>query len=121
MDLLKIFVMVANYFHDLATAVLAANIVVVWAFAKYVASTGMSSDAVPAVFGKLSKVTYAALAWVLIGGALRAYWFMDFEWNPAVGKGQVSALVVKHILLVTLTAFGIIMHLKYQRKYGRTA
>jgi hypothetical protein len=43
---------------------------------------------------------------------------MDYEWNPAVGRGQVSALVIKHLLLVSITVFGVVIHRKYLRKYG---
>ena len=31
---------------------------------------------------------------------------------------QIAALVVKHVVLVSITVLGIIVHRKYQRLYG---
>jgi hypothetical protein len=53
----------------------------------------------------------------VVGGAIRAWFFMDFEWNPAVGKGQVAALIVKHIVLVILTVVGLTAQIKYTKRY----
>jgi hypothetical protein len=111
--------MLINYFHDLSVAMLASNIIVVYLFARYLETHPDKAETIGNIFSRLSKVTYWALAYVLLGGAVRAYYFMDFEWNPAVGRGQVAALVVKHIILVGLTIFGIITHRRYVRKYGR--
>lgn len=113
-----ILLMIANYFHDLAVAVLASNILVVYFLGQYLDRRGAREEFLPDLFRKLSRVTYGALAYVIIFGGVRAYYFMDFEWNPAVGRGQTAALVVKHVLLVALTLFGIIAHLRYQKRYG---
>ena len=114
----KILLMISNYFHDLATALMASNILVVYFLGKFLDDNTDKDEKIRNVFNKLSKVTYGAFAYIIVFGAVRAYYFMDFEWNPAVGKGQVTALVIKHILLVTLTVFGLIVHSKYRKKYG---
>ena len=114
-----IFVMVSNYFHDLAVALLASNILVVWYLGRLMAKEPSRGAVLRYTLRKLSRVTYGALAFVLVGGAVRAWFFMDYEWNPAVGRGQVAALVVKHILLVTLTIVGLTLHARYVRKYAR--
>ena len=33
-------------------------------------------------------------------------------------NGQVAALVVKHVLLVTLTVFGLVVQSRYRRRYA---
>ncbi len=111
--------MISNYFHDLSVALLASNLLVVFYLGRLFDKNGCSDDYMPSIFSKLAKVTYAALAFVLVGGAVRSYFFMDYEWNPAVGEGQVAALIVKHVLLVTITLVGVAGHLKYQKKYGK--
>ncbi|HSG98644.1 MAG TPA: hypothetical protein VLB27_01255 [candidate division Zixibacteria bacterium] len=116
--MLEITVMLINYFHDLSVALLASNIIVIFLLGKYLDAHPAKAEMMASVFTRLSHVTYWALAFVLLGGAFRAYFYMDFEWNPAVGRGQIAALVAKHILLVGFTIFGIIMHLRYVRKYG---
>lgn len=115
----SILIMISNYFHDLATAIMTSNILVVYILGKFLDRHPKKDEMLAAVFAKLAYVTYIALAYIILAGAVRAYFFMDFEWNPAVGKGQVSALIVKHIFLFALTAFGIVGHIKYQKKYGK--
>jgi hypothetical protein len=110
--------MIANYFHDLAVAVLAANILVVYFLGKYFDRRKIKSDFMPDLFRKLSRVTYGALTVVILGGAVRAYFFMDFEWSCAVGDGQIAALVVKHVILIGVAIFGLVGHFRYQRRYG---
>jgi hypothetical protein len=118
MEVLKILLMISNYFHDLAVALLASNLLVIYLLGRLVERSGGTVTVMPVVFRKLSIVTYGALAYILLGGAVRAYFFMDFEWNPAVGKGQVAALIVKHIILVGVVLFGLVIQLKYVKKYG---
>ncbi len=110
--------MIANYFHDLAVAVLVTNVLAVYFVGRHFDARPGHDRVVTELFRKLSRVTYAALAYVVAGGAVRAYFFMDFEWNPAVGRGQVAALVVKHVLLVSLTVLGLLVQTRYRRRYG---
>lgn len=114
----EISIMLVNYFHDLSVAMLASNIIVVYLLARFMESRPESAAAISSIFKNLSKVTYWALAYVLAGGAFRAFFFMDFEWNPAVGRGQIAALVVKHVILVGLTVFGVVTHMRYVRRYS---
>lgn len=114
-----ILLMVSNYFHDLSVAILASNILAVYYIGRFLDKNPTRETIIPELFKKLSKITYGAFIYIIIAGAVRAYFFMDFEWNPAVGNGQVTALVIKHIILFTITVFGIIVHLRYHRKYGK--
>lgn len=114
-----ILLMISNYFHDLSVAVLASNILAVYYIGRFLDKNPTREMIIPELFKKLSKITYAAFAYIIIAGAVRAYFFMEFEWNPAAGNGQVTALVIKHIILVTITVFGIIVHLRYHKKYGK--
>lgn len=107
-----------NYFHDLAVALLAANVICIFIIGRILDSRPVGGEIVPRLFRTLSRITYWALAFVLVGGAVRAINFMEYEWNPAVGKGLVPALVVKHVLLIGLTVFALITQIRYRKKYG---
>lgn len=111
--------MIATYFHDLAVAMLAANILTVYFLGRWLDQSAVKAQIMQEIFRKLTYVTYGALAYVILGGILRAVFFMEMEWNPAVGKGQVAALVVKHVVLIAVTVFGIVSHTRYLRKYGK--
>ena len=114
----NILLMVSNYFHDLATAVMASNIAVVYFLGKFLDKSEIKDRILPDIFKKLSYITYGTLAYIILAGAVRAYYFMDFEWNPAVGKSLIPAIVVKHVLLVGLTVFALVVQRKYRKKYG---
>ena len=91
-----IVLMLANYFHDLAVALLASNVLVIHLVGRFLAGEEARDRVLGRLIGQLSKVTWWILAYVLVMGGVRAFFFMEFEWNPAVGKGQIAALVVKH-------------------------
>ena len=116
--MLNIVLMLVNYFHDLSVALLASNVLAVYIVGRHLDRHPHHDEIVSTLFRKLSRVTWAALTYVVVAGAVRAYFFNEFEWNPAVGRGQVAALVVKHVLLVTITVLGLAVQFRYHRKYG---
>ena len=117
-DMKGVAVMLMNYLHDLATAVLAANVLAIYFIGRYLDGHSVHDEIIPRLFRALSKVTYWTLAFVLAGGVVRAINFMEYEWNPAAGKQLIPAIVVKHGILVGLTVFALIVQQKYRRKYG---
>lgn len=110
--------MIANYFHDLAVAILFTNVLAVWYVGRHFDRHPSHDEVVVTLFRKLSRVTWVTLGYVLAAGAVRAYFFLDYEWNPAVGRGQVAALVVKHVVLISLTVLGLLVQTRYRRRYG---
>jgi hypothetical protein len=110
--------MLTNYFHDLAVAVLATNVIMIHIIGRYLDEAPDKSAILGRIIGRLSRVTWWALGYVILAGAVRAYFFMDFEWNPAVEKGgMLVALGVKHVLLFSMTVFGIVGMRSYREKY----
>ena len=115
---MAILVMLNNYFHDLATAVFAVSAIAAWLLLRFVGDGADRANLQPVVRG-LVKLGFGALVWVLVAGAFRAWAYRDYEWVEAVGKDQVTVLVVKHILLVTVVAVGIVFLIKVQRRVRR--
>ena len=101
---LALFVMLNNYFHDLATAVFGVS-----AFAAYwVLREEGAKLALRALSQKLVWLGRWSLVWVLVGGVVRALAYRDYECSEAAGKAQVPVLAVKHLVLFTLVALGIL-------------
>lgn len=92
-----------NYFHDLAVAFLFAASVMAHGTLRF--WPGKPSEE---IVRWVSRVAWGALAWVLIGGAVRAWFYKEYEWLPKAGTAQVPALVVKHVFLVVLTVWGLV-------------
>lgn len=103
-------IMINNYFHDLAVAFLFASSLMAHVTLRY--WPGMPP---PQLARTLRRVAWGSLAWVLIGGAIRAWFYKEYEWLPKAGTAQVPALAVKHIFLVALTLWGLMGVVRLER------
>ena len=43
-----------------------------------------------------------------MGGVPRTIYYTRFEWANAAGKGQVTALIIKHVVMAVLVVVGIV-------------
>lgn len=111
-------IMMNNYFHDVATALLAASAFSLWAIARiHGRHTGLEADRFfLEAYGHLKGLVLFALAWIVVGGVPRTIFYKDFEWANAAGKGQVAALVVKHILAFLFLGLGVFGWAKLGRR-----
>jgi hypothetical protein len=114
---LGIFLMMNNYFHDVATALLLASGIALWIIMKRLGNN--TDEAVQRYFLELyrsmTKLAKFALVWIVAGGIPRTIFYTRFEWANAAGKGQVPALMVKHIMVFSLVAAGAYLWLKIGR------
>lgn len=111
-------IMMNNYFHDVATALLAGSAVALWAMVRrYEPSDGPGAGRyLLRIHRSMTALARFALAWIVLGGVPRLVFFMDFEWANAVGKLQVPALVLKHVLIFTAVGLGAALWLKLRRR-----
>lgn len=117
-EVLSILVMLNNFFHDLSVGVLFANVMLTMFLSRMLESHESVGDKFRARFVRLSsRITWGALGFIIIGGIIRTLTYRDFEWAEAAGKGQIAALVVKHIILVGCTLAGIAFQIRLSRKY----
>lgn len=102
--------MMNNYFHDVATALLAASAFALWALLRRYEAGGRGPDAARyflEIQRSMVKLARFSLAWIVLGGIPRTIWYAEFEWANAAGRGQVAALIVKHVVAFVLVGFGI--------------
>lgn len=107
--MLKVAIMLNNYFHDLATALLMTSGIAAFYLAKTVetAKTKEAINLFANLFQKFTAVGRGAFVWIIVAGAIRLAAFNTYEWQDAVGKNQVPALIVKHLLLFAVVGTGI--------------
>lgn len=103
-----ILIMLNNYLHDVATALLAASAFVLFvgarAFRRHPGS--LQDPRFLDIYRHTTRLAMGALAWIILGGFVRAWAYKDFEWANAAGAHQVPALVAKHILMGSVVALG---------------
>jgi len=106
---LGVAVMMNNYFHDVATALLMASAFVFHVIVRIQAS--MNTPAATIFFLKayrqMVKFFRFSLWWIIIGGVPRTVFYASFEWNHFADKQQVPALMVKHVLMAAAVIYGI--------------
>jgi hypothetical protein len=115
-----VILMMNNYFHDVATALLLASGIAIWVIYKKLG--GSDEPGVRAYFLRLyDSLTFLAkfsLAWIILGGIPRTYFYTEFEWSHYAGKSQVPALIVKHILAFAFVSAGAHLWIKIRKKVG---
>jgi hypothetical protein len=118
---LGVIIMMNNYFHDVATALLAASGIALWVIIKnYEENTDRAAtEYFLRLYKGMTRVARFSLYWILIGGVPRTLFYKKFEWANAVGHGQVPAIIVKHILAFTFVGTGVYLWLKFNKKVKR--
>ena len=109
-----VIIMMNNYFHDVATAMLVASAFVLWAALKiydHSPNEPRVTDYFLKVYKGMTNVAKISLFWILIGGIPRTLFFRNFEWANAMEHSQIHALIIKHILAFSLVAGGVYLWL----------
>lgn len=118
---LGVAVMMNNYFHDVATAMLAASAFCLYAVHRVEASLATPQAAL--FFLKTHRIMVRffrfAFWWIILGGVPRTIFYVSFEWNHFADKQQVPALMVKHVLMVVLVVWGVMAWRKLKAKVAR--
>ncbi len=97
--------MLNNLLHDFAVALLLAALFVLALAAR--PGFGIPEPALRRLYGRLSRLMYLCWAVIIAGGVIRTLGYRQYEWAEAVGRGQVSALAIKHAILGALVVFGL--------------
>ena len=106
---MSVLIILNNYLHDVATAVLLVSAVMLWSLDRAVSRDGASSSLLVAAYSRLSRFALASVVWIIVGGIPRTIFFSRYEWDPAVTRGIVPALIVKHVLMFTGVVVGAFM------------
>jgi hypothetical protein len=110
--------MMNNYFHDVATALLMASGVALWFIVKRY-DNGASRETTEyflRVYRGMTSLAKFSLYWILIGGVPRILFYREMEWQTALDHAQIPALIVKHILAFTFVGMGVHLWLKFNKR-----
>lgn len=103
--------MLNNYLHDFAAAIFLVSAIMLYVFGSHAVKGAADSPGAAKYFlyayEKLKFLLYASVVWIIAGGIVRTIAYKRFEWMPAAGRGQIPALVMKHILIFAAIAFGV--------------
>jgi hypothetical protein len=117
---LGILLMMNNYFHDVATALLLASGFSMWIMVKRLGSSTNEAaiNYFLNIYRSVTRLAQISLVWIIIGGIPRTIFYKQFEWAHAAGKNQIPALIIKHILFFIIVGTGAYLWIKLNRKIG---
>lgn len=109
MEIVGIFVMLNNYYHDFSTALI---IVCTYAMALMVRfaereGAGLFRKKVPKIYPRMLHVTGGSLVLLFMAGIVRSFTYKWFEWVEVLGMGQIVVLIFKHVLMFGIVGYGI--------------
>jgi hypothetical protein len=111
--------MMNNYFHDVATALLLASAFALVVLLRRFEAGPRGPDAARyflEIAERMKGLARFSLAWIVLGGIPRTIWYGEFEWANAAGRGQVVALVVKHVIAFGFVAAGVVLWARLRRR-----
>ena len=117
---MAIFIMLNNFFHDFAVAILVSALVIVSYLYKTYNNEIYSieqTDIFRNMYNYLKRLMAVAWIVIILGGIVRTLTYKEYEWVEAAGKGQIAALIIKHILLITLVIWGIVIQTKLKKEF----
>lgn len=111
------FILMNNYFHDVATAMLLASSVVLWVLMK---NLGAGRDDVlvryvEVLFRGVAAIFRFSVLWIVASGVLRIATFRSFEWFNTTHKHFEAGLIVKYGIAVIMIVVGSVLWLRISR------
>jgi hypothetical protein len=113
-----VLLMMNNYFHDVATALLLASGIAIWVIYKKFGDSDNPEvrDYFLRLYDSFTLLARFSLAWIILGGIPRTIFYTEFEWSHFAGKSQIPALIIKHILAFIFVGTGACIWLKIRKK-----
>lgn len=119
--MIDILLFLNNYFHDLATAILFVCGYTMFVMFNKAEKRGTKESIMLFldVYPKLVHLNAGALVFVIMAGIVRTFTYEQFESHSALASAEVPVLMLKHVLLGGLTAYGIWLWVRVHRKVMR--
>jgi len=115
------FVLMNNYFHDVATAMLLACSVVLWVLLKNLGSErdGVLTRYAASLFRGVSGVFWFSVLWIIASGIVRIATFRRFEWFNTTQKHFEAGLFVKYGIAAVMMIVGSLLWVRLSRRMKR--
>ncbi|MEK6607601.1 MAG: hypothetical protein AABZ30_08075 [Myxococcota bacterium] len=113
-----ILVMLSNYVHDVATGLLLLSALWLgWSARDLGDRPGPETVHVfRRSYRRCLRFVTGSIGVIVATGVVRALFFQRVEWFPALGRGLVPVLVVKHVLIFTMLGVGAYAWVQLRRR-----
>lgn len=109
---LALLILLNNFLHDFSAAGWLFGSILLWTILKEQLEFESSTDFAKCMIKTVLLLMNISVAGIVVFGVVRAIAYKSFEWSVEAGNGQVSLLIVKHILFTVIFVVGLIQYLK---------
>jgi hypothetical protein len=109
---MALIVLLNNFMHDFSAAGwLFASLLLLVILRKHSGEI-KTSDSLADLTNFLLLLTRICLAGIILFGIGRVLGYKKYEWNPIAGQGQVTLLIIKHVIFTVVFVAGMICYFK---------
>ncbi len=122
--MLDILIIMNNYFHDVATAVLVAAAAIMWVLYRRALADGPGAlVALRSAYPSLTTFARWALLWVILGGIPRVITFNTHDLGAVHGDMEhlIPAIAVKHVFEVAAVLAGVVLWRRVKTRFIASA
>lgn len=117
----SVLLMINNYCHDVATAMLMASGVTMWAIMRRLKNTDNPEvlSMLLSLYRSISRIVTFSLIWIAAGAVPRILTFSTFEFAHALADNRVPQLMAKHVVSFLMTLGGAYLWILLIRKFKK--
>jgi uncharacterized membrane protein len=112
---MAVLVLLNNFLHDFSAAGWIFGTLILWVILRKDIPSVEAGQIIAAVLKIDMLLMRLSLTGIIVFGLLRALAYKTYEWNAAAGKGQITLLVVKHIILTAVLVVGLVCYLRARK------
>jgi len=112
---MAILVLLNNFLHDFSAAGWLFCTVTLWSMLRKEIPGNDAGKIIIDTIKTILLLMRLSLGGIIVFGIIRALAYKTYEWNAAAGEGQVTLLIVKHILLLGVFIIGVVYYTRAKK------
>lgn len=109
---MALLILLNNFLHDFSAAGWLFGSILLWTILKERFEFETSTDFAKCMIKTVLLLMNISVAGIVVFGVVRAIAYKSFEWSVEAGNGQVTLLIVKHIVFTVIFVVGLIQYIK---------
>jgi uncharacterized membrane protein len=105
-------VLLNNFLHDFSAAGWLFGSVILWSLLRKEIKTDHTERTTVDVLKTVLLLMRLSVAGIVLFGVIRTMAYKTYEWSAAAGQGQVTLLIVKHLLFLGVFVLGLVYYIR---------
>lgn len=118
---MALLILLNNFLHDFSAAGWLVGTVLLWSIFKKGVPPIDDGGTVTGILKTILILMRVSLIGIIIFGLARAFAYKTYEWNEAAGQGQVTLLIVKHIVFTAIFVPGLVYYIRTAKFVGKVS